>query len=65
MLAWISQNIATILICMVLIGIVAAIIIHMIRNKKKGTSACGCGCAQCLCSHCAAGHCSSDSRQHS
>lgn len=47
MLAWLSENIATIIICAVLIAVVAAIIIHMVKNKKKGKSSCGCGCADC------------------
>lgn len=47
MLAWLSQNIATIIICAVLIGIVAAIIVGMVRDKKKGKSSCGCGCSGC------------------
>ena len=47
MLTWLSQNIATMILCAVLIAFVAAIIIHMIKNKKKGKSACGCGCADC------------------
>lgn len=47
MFAWISENIATILICIVLLGIVAAIIAGIIRDKKKGKSSCGCGCANC------------------
>lgn len=47
MLAWISENIATIIICAVLIIIVAAIIIGMIRDRRKGKSSCGCGCANC------------------
>ena len=47
MLAWISENIANIIICAVLIAVVAAIIVSMIRNKKKGKSSCGCGCADC------------------
>lgn len=47
MLTWLSQNIATIILCAVLIAVVAGIIIHMIKNKKKGKSACGCGCADC------------------
>ncbi|MGN0554872.1 MAG: FeoB-associated Cys-rich membrane protein [Candidatus Fimenecus sp.] len=47
MLTWLAQNTATIMICAVLIAVVAAIIIHMIKNKKKGKSACGCGCADC------------------
>ena len=47
MLTWISENIATILICAALIAIVAAIIGSMLRNKKQGKSSCGCGCADC------------------
>ena len=47
MLAWLSENIATIIICAVLIAVVAAIIVSMIRDKKKGKSSCGCGCADC------------------
>ncbi|WP_366934108.1 FeoB-associated Cys-rich membrane protein [Ruminococcus sp.] len=47
MLAWLTENIATMIICAVLIGVVAAIIVSMIRNKKKGKSSCGCGCADC------------------
>lgn len=47
MLAWLSENIATILICVLLIAIAAAIIAGLIRNKKKGISSCGCGCANC------------------
>ena len=47
MLAWISENIATILICIGLICIVTAIIVGMVRGKKKGKSSCGCGCANC------------------
>ena len=47
MLTWLSQNIANIIICAVLIAIVAAIIINMVKNKKKGKSSCGCGCTDC------------------
>lgn len=47
MLAWISENIATILICIALLAVVAAIVAKMVRDKKKGKSSCGCGCANC------------------
>ncbi|MCR4925095.1 MAG: FeoB-associated Cys-rich membrane protein [Clostridiales bacterium] len=47
MLAWISENIATIIICVALVAIVVGIIFSMIRNKKKGKSSCGCGCSNC------------------
>lgn len=47
MLTWVSENIATIVICVVLLAIVAAIITGIVRDKKKGKSSCGCGCANC------------------
>ena len=47
MLAWISGNIATILICAALIAVVAAVIAGMVRDRKKGKASCGCGCAKC------------------
>ena len=47
MFAWILENMATIIICAVLIGIVVAIIVSMVKNKGRGKSSCGCGCANC------------------
>ena len=47
MLTWMSNNIATIIICLVLVAVVAAIIIHMVKEKKQGKSSCGSGCASC------------------
>ncbi|MGM9652186.1 MAG: FeoB-associated Cys-rich membrane protein [Eubacteriales bacterium] len=47
MFAWITGNIATILICAALIAVVAVVIAGLVRDKKKGRSSCGCGCANC------------------
>lgn len=47
MLTWISENIATIIICVILLAVIAAIIGKMVRDKKKGKFSCGCGCANC------------------
>ena len=47
MFDWIAGNIGTILICLVLIAVVAAIICGLIRDKKRGKSSCGAGCAHC------------------
>ena len=47
MIAWLSENIGTILICAVLIVIVALIIRSLIRQKKQGKSSCGCNCGHC------------------
>lgn len=46
MMAWITNNIGTIVICAVLIAIVAAVIISMIRKKRAGKSLV-CGCPSC------------------
>lgn len=47
MLAWLSQNLATILICLALIIIVALIIAKLIKDKKQGKNTCGNNCAHC------------------
>lgn len=47
MLNWLTQNAGTILVLAILAAVVAAIIIGMVRNKRKGKSSCGCGCANC------------------
>ena len=47
MLAWISKNLATIIITLVLVAIVTAIIIGMRKDKKAGKSSCGGNCAHC------------------
>lgn len=49
MLAWITNNIWTIIICAVLIAVVTAIIVSMVKKKKQGKSVvCNCGnCKSC------------------
>lgn len=47
MLAWIAENIGTILITAALALIVALIARKLIKDKKKGKSSCGCNCAHC------------------
>ena len=47
MLQWISANIGTILISLVLLAAVALIIRSMMRDKKQGKSSCGGNCAGC------------------
>ena len=49
MLHWISANLSTILITLVLIAIVVLIIRSLIRQKKQGKSSCGAGCAHWPC----------------
>lgn len=47
MLAFIVDNLATVLVCLVLAAIVAAIIVKLVRDRRKGKSSCGCNCAHC------------------
>ena len=47
MLHWVSANLSTIIVSAVLLAIIIAISIHLIRQKKKGRSSCGCNCAHC------------------
>ena len=47
MLAWLANNTATNLITFVLIAVVTVIVVHLVKNKKKGQSSCGCGCQDC------------------
>lgn len=47
MLNWIVNNLATILISLGLLLIVAAIVVKLVKDKKKCKSSCGCNCAHC------------------
>ncbi len=47
MLAFIGENIATIVVCGFLAGITGAIIARMVIDRKRGVSTCGCGCSSC------------------
>ncbi len=44
---WLSDHLATILICAVLAVVVALILRSMIRARKSGKSSCGGDCAHC------------------
>lgn len=48
MIAFIAENLATILISSVLLAVVVWISINLMRKKKSGKSVgCGCGCDSC------------------
>lgn len=47
MLEFIKENLATIIISLMLICLVAVIIHSRVSDKKKGKSSCGCGCEGC------------------
>ena len=59
MMNWIANNIATILISLGLLIIVFAIIVKLVKDKKKGKSSCGCNCAHCA----MAGSCHNNGRK--
>lgn len=48
-MTWIISNLGTIIVALVVFGIVAAIAIKMLRDKKAGkhSCSCGCGCESC------------------
>ena len=47
MLAWLSQNLANIVICLLLLALVGWIVYGLVKQKKRGGSACGSGCSGC------------------
>lgn len=47
MIEWITNNIGTIIVGLIVLAIITAVVIGMIRKKKNGKSTCGCGCANC------------------
>ena len=47
MLEWLSLHGGTILICLVLLLVIAAILFSLRRDRKKGRSFCGGNCGHC------------------
>lgn len=47
MLTWIKANLATVIISAALLVIMAAIIVSIVNDKRRGKSSCGCKCASC------------------
>jgi hypothetical protein len=48
MLAFLSQNLPTIIIGLILAAAVVLILVKLIRDRKNGSSCnCGCGCKDC------------------
>ncbi len=47
MLAWLSENMATIIVCAIVFGFFAVAVVRIVRDRKKGKNSCGCGCADC------------------
>lgn len=47
MIAWLGENLGTILIVLALAGTVALIVWNLIRNRKNGRHVCGGDCGHC------------------
>ncbi len=47
MLAFLQNNIGTVLVGIILAAVIAVIVIKMLKDRKKGKSSCGCGCENC------------------
>ena len=47
-MAWMKQNIGTLIVGLIMIGIVTAIVVWIIRKKRKGKPVgCDCACKNC------------------
>ena len=44
---WLVANGGSVAVGVVVLAVIAAIVAGMIKNRKKGKSSCGCGCASC------------------
>jgi hypothetical protein len=55
MFTWLSANLASLLVGLVLLSVVALAARKLIRDHRAGRHACGCGCGSCggNCSGCA------------
>ncbi len=47
MIGWLADNASTIIVGLILLVIVIGIIRHIIKDKCRGKSSCGCGCSNC------------------
>lgn len=47
MLTFLTENLSTIIISLIIVAIVACIVFKMIKDKKNGKNSCGCGCENC------------------
>lgn len=47
MIAFLIDNLATVLISAALVAVVAVISAYLIKKKRSGQTSCGCGCTGC------------------
>ncbi|WP_295090385.1 FeoB-associated Cys-rich membrane protein [uncultured Ruminococcus sp.] len=46
-MAWLSGNIGTILVGLLVCGLVVLAVGKLVRDRRRGKSSCGCSCSQC------------------
>ena len=44
MLDFLKENLSTIIIGLIVLGVVIGIVVKMIKDKKNGKNSCNCGC---------------------
>lgn len=47
LIEFLKNNIGTIIVAAILLGVALAIIVTSIKNKKQGKTSCGCNCSGC------------------
>ncbi len=47
MIQWLSENLATILVALIVFAVLALAVAKLIRDKRRGRGGCSCGCGGC------------------
>ena len=47
MIAWLTENAATLAVVLVLALVVALVVRKLVLDRRAGRTSCGCGCANC------------------
>ncbi len=47
MMDWMIENVSTIMVSLILVGLVSLVIRKMVKDKKKGVTSCGTSCNGC------------------
>ena len=53
-MSWFAENAGTIVTCLVLAAVIAAVILGQVWAKRRGKTSCGCGCTTCPSAGCCA-----------
>ncbi len=47
MILFLKENLATIIVLLIVMFLVVLAVFKLVRDRKKGKSSCGCGCSGC------------------